>query len=287
MGLSIITADQRMAEKRGIKALILGPAGIGKTSLLRTIDPATTLFLDFEAGDLAVQDVPVDQLRPQTWEECRDLACFLAGPDLNLTENAVYGAKHYAHACDVFGAPDALDKYETFFIDSITVAGRLCFRWCQQQPEAHNAKGVPDTRGAYGLHGREMVSWITQLQHARTKNVIFVCLLDQKEDEFGRTTWSPQIEGSKTGREMPGIVDEVITMALIRPEDGEPFRAFVTAPDNAWDYPAKDRSGRLDAMEAPDLGALFAKLKSARAEPAKTPTRAPANTNVYETEGAA
>ena len=287
MGLSIITADQRMAEKRGIKALILGPPGIGKTSLLRTIDPDTTLFLDFEAGDLAVQDVSVDQLRPQTWEECRDLACFLAGPDLNLPENATYGQKHYEHACRQFGLPDALDKYETFFIDSITVAGRICFRWCQQQPEAHNAKGVPDTRGAYGLHGREMINWITQLQHARSKNVIFVCLLDQNEDEFGRTTWSPQIEGSKTGREMPGIVDEVITMAMIRPDDGDPFRAFITSPENDWDYPAKDRSGRLAAMEPPDLGALFSKLKGTREASAKTPSRVPATPiHIHEEEAA-
>lgn len=287
MGLSIITADQRMAEKRGIKALILGPPGIGKTSLIRTIDPATTLFLDFEAGDLAVQDVRVDQLRPKTWEECRDLACFLAGPDLNLPENAVYGRKHYEFACDQLGSPDALDKYETFFIDSITVAGRICFRWCQQQPEAHNAKGVPDTRGAYGLHGREMVNWITQLQHARAKNVIFVCLLDQKEDEFGRTTWSPQIEGSKTGREMPGIVDEVITMAMIRPDDGEPFRAFITSPENEWDYPAKDRSGLLEPMEKPDLGALFKKLKSVTAVSAKAPAVTPATHLIREEEGVA
>ncbi|NBX04486.1 MAG: hypothetical protein EBR02_10605, partial [Alphaproteobacteria bacterium] len=76
MGLSIISADERMSARRGVKALILGQPGVGKTSLLRTIDAASTLFIDLEAGDLAVQDLPVDQLRPQTWTECRDLACF-------------------------------------------------------------------------------------------------------------------------------------------------------------------------------------------------------------------
>lgn len=273
MGLSIITAEQRLKEVRGVKALILGPPGVGKTSLLRTLDAGRTLFLDFEAGDLAVQDVAVDQLRPQTWPECRDLACYLSGPDRNLPKEATYSEAHFEAVCETYGSVDALDKYDTIFVDSITVAGRVCFKWAEQQPEAHNAKGVKDMRGAYGLHGREMVSWITRLQHARGKNVVFVCLLDAKEDDFGRREWSPQIEGSKTGREMPGIVDEVITMAIIRPDDGPPYRAFVTHPENEWEYPAKDRSGRLDMIEEPHLGNLFAKLKGAgqTAKPAPAP----------------
>ena len=57
--LKIIYADQCLAERRGVKALIVGPSGVGKTSLLRTLNATHTLFLDVEAGDLAVQDVAV------------------------------------------------------------------------------------------------------------------------------------------------------------------------------------------------------------------------------------
>jgi len=259
MGLKIISADERMARRHGVKALILGVAGVGKTSLLRTLNPETTLFLDFEAGDLAVQDVPCDQVTPKTWKECRDLACFLAGPDINLPPDAVYGAEHYEAVQQEYGDTD-LSKYETYFIDSITVAGRICFKWCEQQPECRTKSGDVDTRSTYGLHGREMIKWITQLQHAREKNVIFVGLLDEVKDDFGRVSYAMQVEGQKTGREMPGIVDEVLTMCIITPEEGDPYRAFISHPDNEFGFPAKDRSGLLDRLEAPDLNSLFKKL---------------------------
>ena len=43
MSLPIITADQRLAETRGIKGVIFGPSGIGKTCLLWTLEASTTL----------------------------------------------------------------------------------------------------------------------------------------------------------------------------------------------------------------------------------------------------
>ncbi|MBF0296929.1 MAG: AAA family ATPase, partial [Magnetococcales bacterium] len=79
--LPIIRAEQRMAEKRGIKACIFGKSGIGKTTLLWSLDPETTLFFDLEAGDLAVEGWPGDTIRPRTWDECRDFAVFIGGPN--------------------------------------------------------------------------------------------------------------------------------------------------------------------------------------------------------------
>jgi hypothetical protein len=259
--MKIITADQRLADQRGAKMLIVGPTGIGKTSLLRTTALETILFIDYEAGDLSVQDLPVDTLRPRTWPECRDLAVALAGANPAVPDGTCYSTGHYAAVKDQFGDPEQLSRYRTFFIDSITAAGRLCFAWSSQQPEAFSDRtGKKDLRGAYGLHAREMIAWLMHLQHARAVNVVFLGVLEFIVDDFGRTEHRLQLEGSRTGRELPAVVDQVVTYHWIDFGDGVPTRSFVCTAPNRWQYPAKDRSGRLDQIEEPHLGRLLDKL---------------------------
>ena len=134
MGLQIISAEQRLAEKRGHKIVVCGASGVGKTTLARTLEPSTTLFMDLEAGDAAIEGYPIDVIRPKTWSECRDFACYLGGPNPSLAEDQPYSEADYDKVCQYFGDPEhTINKYDTLFIDSITVAGRVCFQWCTQQ----------------------------------------------------------------------------------------------------------------------------------------------------------
>ena len=59
MSLRIVSADERLAEARGVKAAVFGKSGSGKTSLLFTLSEKKTLFADLEAGDLAPGVVPL------------------------------------------------------------------------------------------------------------------------------------------------------------------------------------------------------------------------------------
>ncbi|WKB55989.1 ATP-binding protein [Eleftheria terrae] len=260
MMFPIISAEERLAENHSAKIVLLGVAGVGKTSQLRTLPEHSTLFVDLEAGDLSVREWRGDTLRPRTWPEFRDLVVFLAGPNPAMPPEVPFSQAHYDHVCQRYGDPAQLDKYDCYFVDSITVLSRLCLAWAKTQPQAFSERtGKSDTRGAYGLLGAEMIGALTHLQHARGKHVVFVAILDERLDDFNRKHFLPQIEGSKTANELPGIVDEVVTLAHIKAEDGTSFRAFVTHTLNPYGYPAKDRSGSLDLLEPPDLGALIAK----------------------------
>jgi len=260
--MKIITVDQRLAEKSGAKILIVGLPGVGKTSLLRSISREmlnSTLFVDIEAGDIAVSDLAVASVRPRRWEECRDLACALGGFNPALPATAAYSEAHFN---EVMKNSELvrLASYQTLFVDSLTAASRLSFAWAEQQPEAIRDRGRKDLRAIYGLHARTMLGWLNQLQHARGRNVVFVAVLDKNVDDLNVATWQPQIEGGKTGRELPAIVDEIVTMTLVDFGDHKPVRAFVCTNPNPWGYPAKDRSGRLEQFEPPNLGALITKL---------------------------
>ena len=258
--LPIISAEQRMSERRCAKIALVGIPGSGKTSQIRTLDPNRTLFVDTEAGDLSILDWQGDTLRPRTWPEFRDLVVFLAGPMPTASADQALSQAHFDHVCTKYGDPAQLAKYDTYFVDSLTVLSRLCFAWCKTQPQAISEKtGKPDNRGAYGLLGQEMITALTHLQHVRDKHVIYVAILEEKTDDFNRRFYQLQLEGSKTALELPGVLDEVLTLAILKADDGTSYRGFVTQADNPFGYPSKDRSGRLDPIEEPHLGKLIAK----------------------------
>jgi hypothetical protein len=256
----IVTADERLAAPRSIKGVIFGPHGVGKTSLLWTLDPEKTLLVNMEAGDLCLQGWQGDSVLVRSWKDARDWACVIGGPNPALRPDQAYSQAHYDLVCEQID-PAILNKYSNIFYDSISVAGRLCWQWTTGRPEAFSEKtGKPDQRGAYGLLGKELVQWFTHIQHTRGKCVWLVGGLDEKKDDFNRPFFEPQIDGSKAALELPGIFDQVISMVQLFTEDGKPYRAFVCNTLNPWKYPAKDRSGRLDMIEKPHLGELMDKI---------------------------
>lgn len=273
MSLRIVSADERLSAANNKTSLaIFGPPGSGKTSLLKTLPAAQTICLDLEAGLKSVQDWQGDSIPIRTFTDALDIGCLVGGVNPAADPSGFFSEGHYEHLSQTY--PDLVQMIagkKIIFVDSITDLTRQAMSWARTRPEAFSEKnGKPDPRGAYGLLAREVIGLMKHLQHAPGKTVIFVGILEKITDEFNRTTWQPQMEGGKAARELPGIVDQVISMSLFAADEDnwrhDPERAdirrLVCRAGNPFGLPAKDRSGRLDITEAPDLGALLAKINA-------------------------
>ncbi|WP_439121382.1 ATP-binding protein [Marivita sp.] len=286
MALRIITADERLSASENKTSLaVFGPPGVGKTTLIKTLPADKAVCFDLEAGMKSVQDWRGPSIPIRSFPDFRDLVILIGGPDPAQHPGSYYGPEYHAHVQREYaesGLEAFLKDRSIIFVDSITDLTRQAMAYAKQQPEAFSDRtGKPDVRGAYGLLGREVIQALKHLQHARGKTVIFVGVLEKVTDEYGASSWVPQMEGTKAGRELPGIVDQVISMQLFGKDVDDAWTLDVTSTDrrlvcksgNPWGLPAKDRSGRLDMTEPPDLAALLAKIdgRSASTPPTSSP----------------
>jgi hypothetical protein len=270
MALKIISADERLAAAHAKDTFaIFGKYGVGKTSLLYTLPEKETLFINLEAGDKSVQKWHGDSIELRTFTDALDLACLIGGPNPGLRPEDPFSQAHFDAIKDNYASLD-LARYKTNFFDSVTDLTHVAMSFAKMQPSAKSEKtGKDDIRGAYGELGRQTISLLKQMQHAKGKNTVFVGRMKQTTNDFGVEIFEPEMVGGVTGRELPGVVDHVFSMSLFdcddkgvwthNPKDGK-IRAFVTQTINPWGLPAKTRSDNLDLVEQPNLRKLLEKI---------------------------
>lgn len=203
----------------GVKMLVYGQAGAGKTSLIPTMP--SPVVLSAEGGLLSILEADVPYIEIATLDDLYDAYAWLSGPD----------GHQFASVC----------------LDSISEVAEVVL--------AHELKANKDGRAAYGELNAKMASLIRAFRDLPGKHVLMTAKLEKAQDEMGRILYGPAMPGKSLSMQLPYFFDFCFPLRVERDADGNAQRALMTDSDGLW--LAKSRSHRLAQWEAPDLGAII------------------------------
>lgn len=208
----------------GIKTLVYGGAGVGKTRLCATAP--TPVIFSAESGLLSLRKFNLP------YYEIKSIA--------DLSE-----AYRWA-----MGSNEAR-QFETICIDSISEIAEVILN-------AERA-GTKDPRKAYGEMAMQVMQLLRDFRDMPGRNVYFSAKMGRITDQTtGGILWGPLMPGQQLDQQLPYFTDEVFHLGNYPQQDGTLLEALRTRPDNQ--YQAKDRSGALDLWERPHLGYIFDKI---------------------------
>ena len=224
------------AASSGIKALVYGLSGIGKTALAATTgDLANTVIASAENGLLSLREYDIDV---QVIDTIDDL----------------YGLWNWLTT-----DPAGLSK-KWLIVDSISEIAEVIL--INQKKVTVNGKLV-DPRQAYGAMQDQMIALIRAFRDLPL-NVVMIAKCEKAQDENGRMLNYPSTPGNKLGQQLPYLFDEVWAMRIQKDASGIDHRVIQTQP--CFNWTAKDRSGSLDDLEKPNLAEILAKITNTQTE---------------------
>lgn len=238
MPLTFTTANQ-YTENHGIKALVYGQAGAGKTTLAATA-PAP-LVLAVEAGMLSLKRTNLERLYGVgTAGITYDVPAIIIKDINDLNDAYAFCATH----------PQAA-QFKTIYLDSLTEIAEVVLNAAK--------RAVKDPRQAYGELIEKMETLIRMFIMLQGKHVVMTAKQEPMKDELtGVVSYGPMMPGAKLGTKLPYMYDEVWRLGINKDAQGNSYRFLQTQPE--MQFQAKDRSGALAAVEVPHLAYLFSKI---------------------------
>lgn len=221
MAINVKTTGSLSAN--GVKILCYGQSGAGKTTLVATLP--SPIVLSAEGGLLSIQDADLPYIEIASMEDLKEAYQW-------LTES------------------EEAKGFQSVALDSISEIAEVVLN--------HEKKVNKDPRAAYGAMQEQMADIIRAFRDLPSRHVYMSAKLEKTQDEMGRVLYAPSMPGNKTGQSLPYFFDEVLALRVEKDADGNTQRALMCDSDGLW--LAKDRSGKLLTWEAPDLGAVIAKI---------------------------
>lgn len=226
MPINFTTSDKASAS-HGVKVLVYGRAGMGKTSLCATA-PAP-LIISAESGLLSIRGKKIPVALVTTLQDVYDVYNWLR-------------------------TNPAAQHVQTICLDSLSEILEVIL--------STEKKKNRDPRQAYGGLIEEGIGLVKAFRDLPGFNVVVTAKEAAETDGITGVTrigpWSP---GKAVGPQLPYLFDEVFYASTGRDAQGQTYHYLRTKPDVQVD--AKDRSGALDEIEYPDLTHIFNKIKGA------------------------
>lgn len=254
MALTPITVDRTGR----FCALLLGPAGIGKTSTLRTLlgedyqggkwiktslRQEKVLVVSAEGGLLSVFDLVKEGLvqgfEARSLDELREIFAYIQSPAFREA------------------------GYTAVFLDSLTeISSRVAESLSKKYPNKS------DTLKMWGEFSEVMTAIIKSFRDLPFASVFFTCLVQNDKDDVGKRHLAPDIAGSKLKSRLTSYFDEVFYLDRVQvnvSEDPETpvFEDRLVFKTREPVGMAKDRSGKLAAEEWPNLSLIRDKIFAA------------------------
>lgn len=241
MALNFTTASDA-SQTSGVKTLVYGPAGAGKTVLMATAP--TPLLISAESGALSLRQANLERL----YGVGNPHICY------NMPMIEIKTVEDLTDAYNWCANSPQAQGFQTICIDSISEIAEVVLNNAKRQ--------VKDPRQAYGELIEKMESVVRMFRDLPNKNVVISAKMEPSKDELtGIVKYGPAMPGAKLGQKLPYFFDEVFRLGIGQTPQGEKYRFLQTQPD--LQFEAKDRSGALDPVETPILSAVFAKILSA------------------------
>jgi len=204
-----IKSTKNAAKHRGIKMMVVGPSGIGKTNLARST--GRTLILSAESGDLTLNDIEADSITVRSLSDLRE-------------------AYEYTN--------EHKKDYDSLIVDSITEIGEMIVAELKKDPEYSSQK---DSMKMWMKFSELMLSIAKSFRDIDGLNVIILALPESIKNGFEEKI-VPLIPAKKVQAKLGSLYD-IVTLIRIN-EEGQ--REFIFSP--IPDFDAKDRSGKLDPV---------------------------------------
>lgn len=235
----VLKSSIELAKIHGVKCLVYGKAGYGKTLL--AVSAPSPVLISAESGLLCLSK---DNLERVHGEDNPHIS--YNSPVIEVTT-----LDQLIEAYNWCAKSNEAKQFGTFCLDSITEIGEKVLA---------NAKlSVKDPRQAYGELIEKMNDTIKKFRDISGKHVYMSAKQEFAKDEAtGITSYIPMMPGSKLGQQIPYLFDEVFNLNIGKLQDQSEYRYLRTQPD--LQYEAKDRSGALDPIEMPDLTHVFNKI---------------------------